>query len=345
MDAKLVVVGGKASKGPISLRLPTIIGRSREAELTVAHPMVSRQHCKLFEVDGLLKIRDLGSLNGTFVGKEKVTEADLYPESQFTVGPLTFRVEYEYAGEIPAPAPAEEPETAAPQSPAPAMTDDLPDFLATAAVPQEETAQPEADPASSSAPAAAETPADSAPAVEETPVGSAPAVEETVDFSALGLDDTDQVQTEPQPASDAAAQEAAQRPQEAAGEASDEADAEPSGEEGGEKAGAAATAASKATAAKKGWWRFGKGKEAPAGKKKPDVQKTSPAAQKASPAVKPAAQTASPAAKPAAASPAPAAPAKAPPASETKEMPDFLAGAAESDKSSDSDEDILGFLE
>jgi hypothetical protein len=334
MDAKLVVVGGKASKGPISLKLPTIIGRSREAELTVAHPMVSRQHCKLFEVDGLLKIRDLGSLNGTFVGKEKVTEADLYPEAQFTVGPLTFRVEYEYAGTIPAPTPAEEPETAAPQSPAAATTDDLPDFLATAAAPQEETAQPGADPASGSAPAAEETPAGSAPAAEETPADSAPAVEETVDFSALGLDDANQVQTEPQPASDAAAQEAAQRPQEAAGEASDEADAEPSGEEDG----AAATAATKPSAAKKGWWRFGKGKEAQAAKQKP-------AAQKVSPAAKPAAQKASPAVKPDAASPAPAAPAKGPPALEAKEMPDFLAGAAESDKSSDSDEDILGFLE
>ena len=64
MDAKLVIVGGKANKGPISLKLPTVIGRSREADLTVAHPMISRQHCRLFEVDGLLKIRDLGSLNG-----------------------------------------------------------------------------------------------------------------------------------------------------------------------------------------------------------------------------------------------------------------------------------------
>ncbi|MFH1265802.1 MAG: FHA domain-containing protein, partial [Planctomycetota bacterium] len=64
MDAKLVIVGGKANKSQVSVKLPTVIGRSREADLTVAHPMISRKHCELYEVDGLVRIRDLGSLNG-----------------------------------------------------------------------------------------------------------------------------------------------------------------------------------------------------------------------------------------------------------------------------------------
>ena len=54
MEAKLVVVGGKANKAAVALNLPTIIGRSRDAGLTIAHPMVSRQHCELSEQDGLL---------------------------------------------------------------------------------------------------------------------------------------------------------------------------------------------------------------------------------------------------------------------------------------------------
>jgi len=70
MDAKLVIVGGRPAKADLS-EAPTIIGRSRQSDLTVAHPMISRQHCKLFEVDGLLKIQDLGSLNGTFVGRKR----------------------------------------------------------------------------------------------------------------------------------------------------------------------------------------------------------------------------------------------------------------------------------
>jgi len=100
MQAKLIVVGGKANKSAVALRLPTVIGRSREAQLTVAHPMISRQHCEIFEVDGLLMIRDLGSLNGTLVDGRRIIEAPLCPDAEFTVGPLTFRAQYQYAGNL-----------------------------------------------------------------------------------------------------------------------------------------------------------------------------------------------------------------------------------------------------
>ncbi|MBN1396132.1 MAG: FHA domain-containing protein [Pirellulales bacterium] len=100
MDAKLIVVGGKASKGEISLKLPMTIGRSREAELTIAHPMISRRHCELFEADGLLMIRDLDSLNGTLVAGRRIKESPLPPDGEFTIGPLTFRARYQYEGDI-----------------------------------------------------------------------------------------------------------------------------------------------------------------------------------------------------------------------------------------------------
>jgi len=113
MEAKLIVVGGKASKGALSLKLPTIIGRSREARLTIAHPMISRRHCELFEVDGLLMIRDMESLNGTLVDGQRIKEAPLPPDAEFTIGPLTLRAQYEYAGDLatlPAPVLAEKKE-------------------------------------------------------------------------------------------------------------------------------------------------------------------------------------------------------------------------------------------
>lgn len=100
MQAKLIVVGGKASKREVLLKLPSTIGRSREADLTVAHPMVSRKHCEAYEVGGLLMIRDLGSLNGTYVGGKRIREAPLPPNKEFTVGPLTFRARYEYSGDL-----------------------------------------------------------------------------------------------------------------------------------------------------------------------------------------------------------------------------------------------------
>lgn len=120
MDVNLFVVGGKANKSSVALKLPTVVGRSREADLTVSHPMISRRHCEIFEAGGLLKIRDLGSLNGTLVAGRRITEATLRPGDEFTVGPLTFRADYEHRGALdvlPAQLPGQSPS-------------EVPDFLA-----------------------------------------------------------------------------------------------------------------------------------------------------------------------------------------------------------------------
>lgn len=100
MEAKLIVVGGKATKGTISLKLPTVVGRSQQTGLTVGHPTISRRHAELFEKAGLLMIRDLGSLNGTFIDGQRIKESPLPPNAQFTIGPLTFRAQYEYKGDL-----------------------------------------------------------------------------------------------------------------------------------------------------------------------------------------------------------------------------------------------------
>lgn len=99
MQAKLTVTGGKANKSQLSLAVPVIVGRSRAAGLTIAHAMVSRQHCEIFEAGGTLRIRDLGSTNGTYVGGNKVEEAVLRPHDQFTIGPLTFEIDYEFVAD------------------------------------------------------------------------------------------------------------------------------------------------------------------------------------------------------------------------------------------------------
>lgn len=101
MQAKLIVVGGRASKDIVQLKLPATIGRSRDATITVAHSTVSRYHCEIVEVDGALVVRDNNSLNGTFVEEERITECVLRPGAKLAVGPLTFQADYEHDGEYP----------------------------------------------------------------------------------------------------------------------------------------------------------------------------------------------------------------------------------------------------
>jgi pSer/pThr/pTyr-binding forkhead associated (FHA) protein len=97
VQAKLVVVEGETSARQFDLRLPAVIGRSRATDVTLGHPLISRRHCEVFEADGLLMLRDLGSLNGTFVGETRLAElpAPIRPGEQFSVGPVTFQAEYQ----------------------------------------------------------------------------------------------------------------------------------------------------------------------------------------------------------------------------------------------------------
>lgn len=169
VQAKLTVVGGKASKRTVALRLPTTIGRSRDADLTVAHPQISRKHCELVEAGGLILIRDVGSLNGTYVNSHRVKEAPLPPDATFSIGPLTFRVRYQYEGnpaDIPPTIPAEEP----PQPP--------PSGEISETMPVEDES-PAEEPA-----------ADAEPAAEEKPAANVkPAEEESDEDGDAALDD------------------------------------------------------------------------------------------------------------------------------------------------------------
>ncbi len=95
LKAKLLVIGGDAKFGEVDLLLPTTIGRGREATLTIPHPLVSRLHCEIFERHGKLVVKDLKSLNGTFVNNQKIVgEEVLEPEQLLTLGNVTFRADY-----------------------------------------------------------------------------------------------------------------------------------------------------------------------------------------------------------------------------------------------------------
>lgn len=94
MLVRLKVIRGKANRDVVDLSIPAVIGRSREADLTVIHPMISRRHCELFKRDGRIMVRDLGSLNGTYLGSLPVKESELHAGDTLAIGPLTFQVDF-----------------------------------------------------------------------------------------------------------------------------------------------------------------------------------------------------------------------------------------------------------
>lgn len=117
LEASLIVVGGEAADREIRLRLPAVIGRGREVDVVVSHSLVSRLHCELFEREGRLFVRDLQSLNGTYVNNFRIVEEEpLLPGQLLTLGNVTFRAQYELS---PQPAAAAE---ESPARPAPGRT-------------------------------------------------------------------------------------------------------------------------------------------------------------------------------------------------------------------------------
>ena len=58
------------------------------------HSLISRHHCELYEENGQMMVRDLGSRNGTFIGGQRVETAPVPAGELLTVGGITFRAIY-----------------------------------------------------------------------------------------------------------------------------------------------------------------------------------------------------------------------------------------------------------
>ncbi|MCE9528983.1 MAG: FHA domain-containing protein, partial [Planctomycetales bacterium] len=99
INAKLVVVGGEVKTAEIKLRLPSTIGRGRGCTIMLPQALVSRQHCEIFESGDKLMVRDLGSLNGTFVNNQRIGEpSPINSDELLSIGTVTFRVVFDAAG-------------------------------------------------------------------------------------------------------------------------------------------------------------------------------------------------------------------------------------------------------
>jgi predicted component of type VI protein secretion system len=95
MDYQLVLLKGRSASTAIKLADGvTTAGRQEDCQLRIKSSQVSRKHCQLFEKNGMLLVKDLGSANGTFVNGKKVdTQRVMEPGDELTIGSIVFRVE------------------------------------------------------------------------------------------------------------------------------------------------------------------------------------------------------------------------------------------------------------
>jgi len=94
MDISLVLLKKNGSRKVFPLPSEiTTIGRRRSCDLHIPLASVSKKHCQLHLDSGVLKLRDLGSRNGTNLNGKPVDEAVIQSGDSIEVGPLKFQVQ------------------------------------------------------------------------------------------------------------------------------------------------------------------------------------------------------------------------------------------------------------
>ncbi|MCU0708243.1 MAG: FHA domain-containing protein [Pirellula sp.] len=98
MQYRLSLVSIERSVGGQSwtLNLPVNVGRNSELPVCIDDDSISRSHCQLYlSADETLMVRDLGSMNGTYVNGTRIRQAhSLVPGDELQLGSVTFRIDY-----------------------------------------------------------------------------------------------------------------------------------------------------------------------------------------------------------------------------------------------------------
>ena len=91
MDVKLVLFKKNGSQKTFPLPSEvTVIGRRQDCDLCIPLMLVSRRHCEVDKEMDAIKLRDLGSRNGTFLNGTRVDETEINPGDYIQIGPVTF---------------------------------------------------------------------------------------------------------------------------------------------------------------------------------------------------------------------------------------------------------------
>jgi FHA domain-containing protein len=78
--------GGIAGETFMLVDARTLVGRSPDCAIFLDDVTVSRRHAELLHEGGSFTIRDLGSLNGTFVNRQRVESAELHDDDEVQIG-------------------------------------------------------------------------------------------------------------------------------------------------------------------------------------------------------------------------------------------------------------------
>ena len=86
-SACVVVIHGEGLGRRVDIvDAPVLVGRSQEADLSIAHRSVSRQHCRIWRDGDDYRIRDLGATNRTRLNDAAIDEAVLSDGDHVVIG-------------------------------------------------------------------------------------------------------------------------------------------------------------------------------------------------------------------------------------------------------------------
>lgn len=71
----------------------TVIGRRDDCDLRIPLSQISRKHAILFVDQKKAVLKDLGSINGTFINNKRINEEELRPGDHIVIGPVVFTVQ------------------------------------------------------------------------------------------------------------------------------------------------------------------------------------------------------------------------------------------------------------
>jgi len=94
MDVRLVMFreNGERRDFPLTSE-STTIGRKDDCDIRIPLSDVSRKHAEIIVGESSVSVKDMGSVNGTYVNNRRVKKERLAPGDRLVVGPVVFIVQ------------------------------------------------------------------------------------------------------------------------------------------------------------------------------------------------------------------------------------------------------------